>query len=97
MSPKALVYSKEDLRHRILVIFEGQGIANDIASYFVRSLLSEGRVKYEVTVDYASGETLKIDREGPTGLILSTAGKLDYELFNANDRHLDRRQPRDHR
>lgn len=78
-SPKALIYSDEDLRHRHLVVFEGEGIAGDFASYIVRSLLSEGRIEYEVT-DFENKGTVRISKEGPTGLILSTAGRIDYEL-----------------
>lgn len=78
-SPKALIYSDEDLRHRTLVIYEGEGIASDFASYLVRSLLSEGRIAYEVT-DFENKGTVKITKEGPTGLVLSTAGRIDYEL-----------------
>lgn len=79
MSPKALIYSDVELSHRTLVLFEGEGISGDFASYLVRSLLSEGRLEYEVT-DFEAGGTRKITKDGPTGLILSTAGKIDFEL-----------------
>lgn len=78
-SEKALIYSKENLQHRHLVLYEGDGIGGEFASYVVRSLLSEGRVDYEY-VDFDSKSTRQITKEGPTGLILSTAGKIDYEL-----------------
>lgn len=79
MSPKALFYSDVDLSHRVLVVYEGEGISNDIASYAVRSLLSEGRLDYEF-VDFEVKGTQRITKEGPTGLIFSTAGRIDYEL-----------------
>ena len=73
MSERALAYSSEPLSHRMLVIYEAAGLASDIASYLVRSLLSEGRVRYE-TVDRTK-EGLRarlIEREGPTGLLVTT-------------------------
>ena len=48
MSEKALAYSQEPLEHRMLVIYEAVGMSGDWgASYFLRSLLSEGAVRYE--------------------------------------------------
>lgn len=41
MSERALAYSEEPLRHRVLVLFEAAGLQGDFASYLVRSLLSE--------------------------------------------------------
>jgi hypothetical protein len=73
MSERALVYWTEPLAHRMLVIYEESGIQGEMGSYLIRSLISEGRVKY-ATVDRAGGalEGRKIEREGPTGLILTT-------------------------
>ena len=48
-------------------------MASDMGSYLIRSLLSEGRVRYvtvEKTRDGLKSKT--IDREGPTGLIVTT-------------------------
>ena len=54
MSERALVYSAEEYAHRTLVVYEvtalREGVEDDMTSYFVRSLLSEGRIDYEVTV-----------------------------------------------
>lgn len=78
MSQRALVYSKEDFRHRTLVIYEvvalREGVEDDLTSYLVRSLLSEGQIRYEVSVrDPAGGFTTKtITKEGPTNLIFTT-------------------------
>ena len=47
MSEHALAYDREPLQHRMLVIYEMAGMAGDWASYLIRSLLSEGRVRYE--------------------------------------------------
>ena len=47
MSERALAYGTEPLSHRFLVLFEAAGLESDFASYLVRSLLSEGCVRYE--------------------------------------------------
>ncbi|MGD9853262.1 MAG: hypothetical protein AB7T38_18605 [Nitrospirales bacterium] len=73
MSERALIYSKEPLRHRILVLIEMAGMSGENASYFIRTLLSENQLIYE-TVE-ATGKGIKprlIKREGPTGLIVTT-------------------------
>jgi hypothetical protein len=78
MSQRALVYSKESYAHRTIVVYEltalREGIEDDLTSYFVRSLLSEGRLEYEVTVPIKDGgfTTRKITKEGPTNLIFTT-------------------------
>jgi hypothetical protein len=74
MSERALAYGTEPLEHRFLVLFEAAGLESDFASYLVRSLLSEGCVRYE-TVEKDKDGGLKarlVEREGPTGLIVST-------------------------
>lgn len=73
MSEKSLVYSEEPLSHRFLVLFEAAGLSSDMASYLIRSLLSEGKLRYE-TVE-KNGDGLKsrlINKEGPTGLLTTT-------------------------
>jgi hypothetical protein len=78
MSQRALVYSTEQYAHRTLVVYEAvalrEGVQDDLTSYFIRSLLSEGRIEYPVTVrDEAGGFTTKtIVKEGPTNLIVTT-------------------------
>ena len=73
MSDRALAYSTEPLKHRHLVIYEAAGMASDIATYLIRSLLSEGRVRYETVEKTRDGLVPKlIEREGPTGLIVTT-------------------------
>ncbi len=47
MSEHALAYSKEPLAHRFLVLDEAAGLEGDFASYLLRSLLSEGCIRYE--------------------------------------------------
>jgi Domain of unknown function (DUF3854) len=78
MSERALVYSKEDYQHRTLVLYEAvalrEGNDDNLTSYFVRSLLSEGRIEYPVTVrDGDGGFTTKtIVKNGPTNLVITT-------------------------
>ncbi len=73
MSDRAMAYSEESLKHRFLVIYEAAGLNSDFASYLVRSLLSEGRVRYETVEKTKDGLRPRlIEREGPTGLIVTT-------------------------
>lgn len=73
-----MVYSKEDYSHRSIVVYEAvalrEGMQDNLTSYFVRSLLSEGRIEYPVTVRDKDGNwtTKTIVKEGPTNLILTT-------------------------
>ena len=78
MSEKALIYSNREFKNRTIVIYEitglREGVEDDLTSYFVRTLLSEGKLDYEVTVkDKAGGFTTKrIVKEGPTNLVFTT-------------------------
>ena len=73
MSQKALAYSKEPLKHRYLVLYEAGGLPSEVGTYLVRSLLSEGKLRYETVIKTTRGlEAKLIEREGPTGLILTT-------------------------
>jgi len=78
MSQRALVYSPEDYRHKVIVLYEvtgmREGVEDDLTAGFIRTLLSEGRIDYWVTVrDSSNGWTARhITKEGPTGLITTT-------------------------
>jgi hypothetical protein len=73
MSEKALAYSTEPISHRFLIFFEAAALNSDFLNYLVRSLLSEGRLKYEYVEKTPEGLRSKlIEREGPTGLIMTT-------------------------
>jgi hypothetical protein len=80
MSERALIYSTENYAHRTLVVYEmtalREGVEDDLTSYFVRTLLSEGRIDYEVTIRGGNGNggftTRKIEKSGPTNLIFTT-------------------------
>jgi hypothetical protein len=81
MSERALVYMQNDFAHRMIVLFEAVALReqrekteSNLTAYFVRSLLSEGRIRYPVTVRDKDGSfvTKTIEKNGPTGLILTT-------------------------
>jgi len=94
MSERALIYMKEDYAHRTLVIFEAVALReqrekteSNLTAYFVRSLLSEGRISYPVTVrDKQEGFITKtIIKEGPTNVILTTTAT---QLHGENETRL---------
>jgi hypothetical protein len=80
MSEKALVYSTESYEHRTIVLYEATALREAVedtnhTAYFVRSLLSEGRLEYPVTMrDRETGEyvTKTVVKNGPTNLIVTT-------------------------
>jgi hypothetical protein len=73
MSEHALAYGDEPLSHRFLVLYEAAGMNSDFQTYLIRSLLSEGRVRYETVEKTSEGMRPRlIEREGPTGLIVTT-------------------------
>lgn len=73
MSDRTLAYSEEDFRHRHLVLYEAAGMTSEIATYLMRSLLSEGCIEHEVVEKTADGMRPRvIKKEGPTGLITTT-------------------------
>lgn len=80
MSEKALVYFEGDLRHRMLVLYEHSGVGGKFSAYAIRSLLSEGCLKYMYTDIEAAKKSVMVEIEGPTGLITSTARSIDNEL-----------------
>src|SRR5215217_5847999 len=81
MSERALAYSEEPISHRFLVVYEAAGLSCDFQTYLIRSLLSEGRLRYEVVEKTSEGlKPRLIEREGPTGLVVTTtAVKLHPE------------------
>lgn len=73
MSERALAYSEEPLKHRMLILYEATGMSGDFTSYLIRSLLSEGCLRYETVEKGKDGLRPRlIEREGPTGLITTT-------------------------
>jgi hypothetical protein len=81
MSERSLIHTDKSFQHRMLVIPEQSGIDRDYFDYLIRTLLSEGKIKYEVT-EKEDGRLVTVEKEkdGPTGLILSTTkAKLHKE------------------
>ena len=80
MSERALAYTKESLEHRFLVLYEAEGMKGEIASYLIRSLLSEGCIKYDTVIKKGGDLGPKsILIPGPTGLLTTTTGSLHPE------------------
>lgn len=82
MSEHALVYTKESFEHRMLILYEAAGLDNNFAAYLVRSLLSEGQLRYETVEKTSHGLRVRvIEKRGPTGLLATTTvTSVDPEL-----------------
>ena len=75
LSEKALIYFNRDVKHKMIFISEYQAINSDMLSYFLRTLMSEGRIEYWVTVidpDTKNPDAILVEKSGPTGCILTT-------------------------
>jgi hypothetical protein len=82
-SPMALIYSKDDFQHKVIVMAEADSIADDgRAASVMRSLISESRVVYEVAPQAGSGEhnSRRIEKDGPTGLITTKTKSLPPQM-----------------
>jgi hypothetical protein len=81
MSERALAYGEESLAHTMIVLYEAAGLNSEFSSYLMRSLLSEGCIRYETVEKTKDGlRPRRIEREGPTGLIVTTtAARLHPE------------------
>lgn len=80
---KALIYSSEPLEHRILYIQEPEGIGEGVGAAAIKSLIWEGRLRYD-TVVKEDGEFVvqHIEKDGPTGLIVTTTRNLEEQISN---------------
>lgn len=81
MSERALIYMEDDFAHRTLVLFEAVALREErektesnLTAYIVRSLLSEGEIRYPVAMRDKDGKmvTRTIIKEGPTNFIVTT-------------------------
>jgi hypothetical protein len=85
-SPRALIYDRADLRHRVVFFGESDSLPageDNPAASALRSLLQDHRLRYEVVVrDRETGmfATVVIDREGPTVLITTAIVPLKGQL-----------------
>jgi hypothetical protein len=91
MSERALILSEQDYRHRTIVVYEAVALreraerqSGNLTAYFVRSLISEGVIRYPMSVKSKDGEwkTKEFVKEGPTNLILTTTA---IHLHNENE------------
>lgn len=82
MSNRAMIYTNKDFRHKFIIFYEFDG-QNDDVNYLIRTLQSEGRLKYEYTAKVDGDfETHSIDKEGPTGFITTTTKS---QIFDENE------------
>ena len=81
MSERALIYLADDLAHRTVVLYEAVALRegrektdDNQTAYIVRSLLSEGQIRYPVVVRDGDGppRTEWVIKEGPTNLLTTT-------------------------
>jgi hypothetical protein len=81
-SERALIYSEEDLAHRVVVVAEAASFAQDGAgAVVIRSLAWEGKLNYDTVENSPDGLVARhIEKAGPTGLITTTVGELEPEL-----------------
>jgi hypothetical protein len=81
-SERVLVYDDEPVAHRFIVLYEADGLKNEFFQYLLRSLLTEGHIRYATVEKTRDGlRTRWIEREGPTGLLTSTtAVSLEPQL-----------------
>jgi hypothetical protein len=85
-SALSLVYDNRPLAHTVLVIYEANPIQadeNDMFAMLLRTLISEGRIVHQTTVEDPGSQTgrrvERIVREGPITLVITTTGELHAE------------------
>jgi len=83
-SPTALIYSAEDLRHRVVFFKEADSIPDHgAAASAIRSLAEGNALQYAVTMlNRRTGqfETRTVTKEGPTGLLTTSTRPLRPQL-----------------
>jgi DNA-binding MarR family transcriptional regulator len=73
ITPKAIAYGRSDLEHRILAIQEASGLQGREGNMLVRTLISEGVVRWEVAGRERDGFTTRmIERPGPIAFVMTT-------------------------
>lgn len=88
-SQRSLIFTDEEFEHRTIVMFEATALREvaekrdgDMTAMIVRTLLSEGRIVYDITERGDDGKmgTRRITKRGPTNLIVTTtADNLHHE------------------
>jgi hypothetical protein len=80
MAERALIYMEDEFAHKTLVLFEATALREErektdsnLTAYLVRSLLSEGRIRYPVPVREGNHTVTRwIEKQGPTNMIVTT-------------------------
>lgn len=86
-SPRVLIYSTDDYKHRVLFYGEADSLPageDNPAASAVRNLLQENVLRYQVVVkDPVSGQMVvqKVEKEGPTTLITTSTKSLGPQLM----------------
>jgi hypothetical protein len=88
-SQRSLIFTEEEFSQRTIVMFEATALRevaekrdSDMTAMIVRTLLSEGRIVYDITERGDDGKmgTRRIIKQGPTNLIVTTiADNLHHE------------------
>jgi hypothetical protein len=83
-TPKALIYSDIDLRHKTVVLAECDSISNleGSAATLVRSIIEDAKTDYDtVEKDPETGRnvTRRVSKEGPTGLVTTGVRELEFQ------------------
>ncbi len=82
-SPKAIIHSYDDLRHKMIVLKEIDSIVGleGNAASLIRSIIEDCRTDFDVVEKDESGHfvTKRITKEGPTGLITSGVRELEFQ------------------
>ncbi len=76
-SPKAIAYGNSDLRHKILVVQEASGLNGREGNMLVRTLISEGCIRWETT-RHGGGATWSatVKRDGPIAFVMTTTHQV---------------------
>lgn len=78
MSPLAVMYSPESFAHRVLIVAEASAFHEDgIGASLLRGLAWDAELKYDTVID---GESVRLQKAGPTGLITTGTKRLEPEL-----------------
>ena len=85
-SALSLIYDERPLAHTVMLLYEANQLQADENSMFamlVRTLISEGRIVHQTTVedpDSPTGRRVeRIERKGPITLVVTTTGELHAE------------------
>jgi hypothetical protein len=82
-SERALIYLDAPLNNRTVYIQEPEGLAEGVGAAVLKSLVWEGRVKYDTVVKEDGGMVGRhIEKEGPTGLIICSTKTLEEQITN---------------